>query len=110
MKGTVLYRKGSHITDISIQSKGRICIMSGGVGGEFVLYIPTASEPALFNALCSTSERLRNRLLGKKGSKKEIFDRMVAKFSSKERDPEDAIRAFLAKHEIPYTSEYWPNR
>ncbi|GMN11211.1 hypothetical protein MTsPCn9_20840 [Croceitalea sp. MTPC9] len=84
--------------------------MSGGVGGEFVLYIPVTSEPALFKALCSPWERFNNRFLGKKGSKQEIYDRMVAKFSSKERDPDTAISKFLDIHNIPYTSEYWPNR
>ena len=110
MKSTVLFRKGLHITDISIQHGGKICIMSGGAGGEFVLYIPVSSEPALFKALCTPWERLQNKLKGKKGSKKEIFDRMVAKFTSNQRDPDSAISKFLNQHKIPYTSEYWPDR
>lgn len=110
MKAKVLFRNGTHITDLTIQYGGKICIMSGGVGGEFCTYIPIASEPALLKALNKTQKNWFKRMLPVKNTKEEIFNLMVEKFSSNEKDPDDAITKFLKDNNIKFTADYWPNR
>ena len=112
MKTTILYQNGLHITDISVQHSGRICIMSGGSGGEFCIYIPADAEPELLKALQKSQKHWLKRLFPKTvdNRKHEIVRLIVEKFSSKVKDPDADITQFLKDHHIKYASEYWPNR
>lgn len=113
MKEIVLYQKGSHITDITIQHKARICIMSGGAGGEHCTYIDIESEESLLKALRKNHYGwFRNLFPFKQTSntKKEIVGLLAVTFKSNTKDPSVEIDRFFKKHGIETKSEYWPDR
>ncbi len=98
MHEVVLYQKGSHITDISIKYKGRICIMSGGAGGEHCTYIERESEPDLLRALQNAKKNWFQKLLPAKKTvdlKTEIIQLITEKFQSDVKDPSSEMDTFF---------------
>ena len=107
----VLYQKGlANSTDIFFHRK-KICIRNGSSGGENLVYISNESEIDLLKAMGPKNWWLwlLNKIIGNPVSRERTLYLMAQKFTNLEKDPYLDIQRFLKKHNIKYTTEYWPD-
>jgi len=107
-----LYQKGLSIsTDIFVYND-KVCIRENSNSGEHFTYVSKDSETVLLKVL--EAKPFLQRLFTRKKPdvserKLSILTLMAEKFTDMEKDPDPKIRAFFKKHEIKYTTDYWPD-
>ncbi|MEL6975298.1 MAG: hypothetical protein AAGL29_07880 [Bacteroidota bacterium] len=107
-----LYQKGLAISVDIFVFNDKVCIRENSNSGEHLTYVSKDSETALLKALEANS--LLQRLFERKKTnvpedKQKILALMAEKFTDMEKDPDPKIRDFFKKHEIKYTTDYWPD-
>jgi hypothetical protein len=106
----MLFKEGTHVTDVGVQYNGEIAIGSGGVGGEHYLRVPVDERQKLLSALASACEIELSESMRNDSAAETIivlFDRL---FGKADEDPYVDIQKFLTGNQIAFKGEYWPSR
>ena len=107
-----LYEKGLAISTTVFVYNKKVCIREDSNSGEHFTYVSRDSEQALLKAL--EAKPLLHRIFERKqpnlpGGKQRIIALMAEKFTDMENDPYPNIRDFFKKHQIKFTTDYWPD-
>lgn len=107
-----LYQKGLAISTTVFVYNKKVCIREDSNSGEHFTYVSQDSERALLKAL-EAKPFLKRLFDGKQpnlpGGKQRIMALMAEKFTDMEKDPYPKIRDFFKKHQIKFTTDYWPD-